>query len=37
MVHLDRFIGSCELLSQEQPGEQEKAQKEKLGPVLNKD
>lgn len=37
MVHLDRFIGSRELLSREQPGEQEKAQKEMLGHVLNQD
>jgi hypothetical protein len=37
MVYLDRFIRSCELLSQEQPEEQEKTQKEKLGHVPDKD
>ena len=37
MVYLDRFIRSCELISQEQPEEQEKTQKEKLGHVPDKD
>ena len=37
MVRLGRFIGTCELLSQEQPEEQEKPQKEKLALVLYTD